>query len=70
MSCIILFQGNGEEEIIGCAWDGMTYIVDQKKNVVRYRFEEAVASFCAGVYIGSYEISLPLCSLLYLYMYP
>ncbi|KAL5503150.1 hypothetical protein EMCRGX_G010057 [Ephydatia muelleri] len=41
--------GNGEDEIIACAWDGMTYIVDQYKNVIRYRFEEAVASFCAGL---------------------
>jgi len=41
-------QGSGEDEIVVCAWDGMTYIVDQGRNVVRYQFEENVSAFCAG----------------------
>ena len=41
-------QNNGEDEIVVCGWDGMTYIVDQQQNIVRYLFEEAVCAFCAG----------------------
>ena len=33
-----------------CAWDGLTYIVDRHRNVVRYQFEENVAAFCAGCF--------------------
>ena len=45
----------------------MTYIVDQYKNVIRYRFEEAVASFCAGtnfailMHANCLKLSLVLC---------
>jgi len=45
--CLYL-QGSGEDEIVVCAWDGMTYIVDQGRNVVRYQFEDNVLAFCAG----------------------
>lgn len=41
-------QNDGNEEVIVCAWDGLTYIVDRHQNVVRYQFEENVAAFCAG----------------------
>ena len=41
-------QGSGGDEIVGCAWDGMTYIVDQKRNVVKFNFGENVCAFCAG----------------------
>ncbi|XP_062513480.1 KICSTOR complex protein ITFG2-like isoform X2 [Corticium candelabrum] len=41
---------DGNEEVIACAWDGLTYIVDRHRNVVRYQFEENVAAFCAGNY--------------------
>jgi len=41
-------QGSGEDEIVVCACDGMTYIVDQGRNVVRYQFEENVSAFCVG----------------------
>ena len=44
----VTLQGSGEDEIVVCAWDGMTYIVDQRRNVVRYQFEENVSAFCAG----------------------
>jgi hypothetical protein len=38
-----------------CAWDGLTYIVDRYRNVVRYQFEENVAAFCAGHYCMSVD---------------
>ena len=41
-------QGSGGDEILGCAWDGMTYIVDQQRNVVKYHVGESVCTFCAG----------------------
>ena len=33
-----------------CAWDGMTYIVDQQRNSVRFQFEQNVSAFAAGIY--------------------
>jgi hypothetical protein len=46
---------DGEDEIIACGWDGMTYIIDQAQNMVKFKFEENVAAFCAGTkeYIGT-----------------
>lgn len=41
---------NGKEEVILCAWDGLTYIVDHDRNIVRFQFEENVQAFCAGQY--------------------
>ena len=49
--CLSPPQGSGDDEIVACAWDGMTYVVDQKHNVVRYQFEENVSAFCAGTRI-------------------
>jgi hypothetical protein len=46
---------DGNEEVIVCAWDGLTYIVDRYRNVVRYQFEENVAAFCAGHYCMSVD---------------
>lgn len=34
--------GDCREEVIVCAWDGQTYIVDHDKNVVRYHFHSKV----------------------------
>ncbi|XP_070563044.1 KICSTOR complex protein ITFG2-like [Ptychodera flava] len=42
--------GDGKEEVLACAWDGQTYIVDQKKQTVRFHFEQNVCAFCAGHY--------------------
>ncbi|XP_077994913.1 KICSTOR complex protein ITFG2-like [Glandiceps talaboti] len=48
--------GDGKEEVIACAWDGQTYIVDQKKQTVRFHFEQNVCGFCAGHYgVGGYN---------------
>ncbi|KAK0093936.1 hypothetical protein PV326_012298 [Microctonus aethiopoides] len=41
---------NGADEIIACAWDGHTYILDQQRRSVRFQFEEPVRSFCTGKY--------------------
>lgn len=40
--------GDNREEVIVCAWDGQTYILDHDRNVVRYNFHKNVQSFCAG----------------------
>ncbi|XP_065835930.1 KICSTOR complex protein ITFG2-like [Oscarella lobularis] len=41
---------DGNEEIVACAWDGRTYIVDTDRNAVTYQFDENVAAFTAGQY--------------------
>jgi hypothetical protein len=38
------------EEIIACSWDGLTYIVNQDKHSLRFKFEEPVSAFIAGEY--------------------
>ncbi|KAG8438480.1 hypothetical protein GDO86_004883 [Hymenochirus boettgeri] len=40
--------GNGQEEVVACAWDGQTYIIDHKRMVLRFQVEENVSAFCAG----------------------
>ncbi|XP_048405421.1 KICSTOR complex protein ITFG2 [Stegostoma tigrinum] len=42
--------GDGREEVVACAWDGQTYIIDQNRSVVRFQFDENVSAFCAGIY--------------------
>lgn len=42
--------GNGSDDIVACAWDGQTYILDQNKNVVRFQLDEAVQAFESGYY--------------------
>ena len=34
--------GDSREEVIVCAWDGQTYILDHDRNVVRYHFHKNV----------------------------
>lgn len=41
-------QGDGREEVVACAWDGQTYIIDHNRTVVRFQFDENVNAFCAG----------------------
>lgn len=40
--------GDGNDELIACSWDGMTYIIDQLQNVVKFKFDESVCAFTAG----------------------
>ncbi|KAM8909904.1 KICSTOR complex protein ITFG2 isoform 2-T4 [Spinachia spinachia] len=42
--------GDGREEVVACAWDGQTYIIDHNRTVVRFQFNENVNAFCAGQY--------------------
>ncbi|XP_072528583.1 KICSTOR complex protein ITFG2 [Salminus brasiliensis] len=42
--------GDGREEVVACAWDGQTYIIDHNRMVVRFQFDENVNAFCAGQY--------------------
>ncbi|XP_034641283.1 KICSTOR complex protein ITFG2 isoform X5 [Trachemys scripta elegans] len=42
--------GNGHEEVIACAWDGQTYIIDHNRTVARFQVDENVSAFCAGLY--------------------
>ena len=48
--CKLDVTGDGADEIVACAWDGQTYILDQQKNSVRFQFEDSVKAFCAGMY--------------------
>ncbi|XP_019689918.1 KICSTOR complex protein ITFG2 isoform X1 [Herpailurus yagouaroundi] len=42
--------GNGHEEVVACAWDGQTYIIDHNRTVVRFQVDENIRAFCAGLY--------------------
>ncbi|XP_077025798.1 KICSTOR complex protein ITFG2 isoform X3 [Tamandua tetradactyla] len=42
--------GNGCEEVVACAWDGQTYIIDHNRTVVRFQVDENIRAFCAGLY--------------------
>ncbi|KAI5947711.1 KICSTOR complex protein ITFG2 [Manis javanica] len=42
--------GNGHEEVVACAWDGQTYIIDHNRAVVRFQVDENIRAFCAGLY--------------------
>ncbi|XP_066580740.1 KICSTOR complex protein ITFG2 [Amia ocellicauda] len=42
--------GDGRDEVVACAWDGQTYIIDHNRMVVRFQFDENVNAFCAGQY--------------------
>ena len=45
--------GDGNEEILVCAWDGWTYFINHNKQSVRFQFEEPVSAFCAGPFGSS-----------------
>ncbi|KAM9311644.1 KICSTOR complex protein ITFG2 [Gastrophryne carolinensis] len=42
--------GNGHEEVVACAWDGQTYVIDHNRTVLRFQVDENVSAFCAGQY--------------------
>lgn len=35
---------------VACAWNGKTYIIDEERNYLRFKFDEAVSAFTAGNY--------------------
>lgn len=51
--------GNGKEEVVCCAWDGQTYVVNHTRDVVRYHFEENVKAFTAGQYSVTEHENVP-----------
>ncbi|EEC10228.1 integrin alpha repeat domain-containing protein, putative, partial [Ixodes scapularis] len=51
--------GDGRDEVIACAWDGQTYIVDEDRQSVRFQFDEAVCTFTAGQLTLSPGMTLP-----------
>lgn len=57
--CRLDVTGDGSDEIVACAWDGQTYILDHQQNSVRFHFEEPVRAFCTGIYNVSAGISTP-----------
>ncbi|CAL7946564.1 unnamed protein product [Xylocopa violacea] len=57
--CRLDVTGDGTDEIVACAWDGQTYILDQQRNSVRFQFEEPVRAFCTGNYNVTPGISTP-----------
>ncbi|XP_076016005.1 KICSTOR complex protein ITFG2 isoform X4 [Genypterus blacodes] len=50
--------GDGREEVVACAWDGQTYIIDHNRTVVRFQFDENVNAFCAGA-AGAHGVHKP-----------
>ncbi|XP_060634033.2 KICSTOR complex protein ITFG2 [Anolis sagrei] len=50
---------NGHEEVIACAWDGQTYIIDHNRTVARFQVDENVSAFCAGLYACKGERNSP-----------
>lgn len=57
--CRLDVTGDNSDEIIACAWDGQTYILDQQQHSVRFQFEEPVRAFCTGNYNVSPGTSTP-----------
>lgn len=50
---------DGSDEVIACAWDGTTLIVDSRQNMVRYNFEEDVCAFTSGTYAREPGVNRP-----------
>ncbi|XP_071508018.1 KICSTOR complex protein ITFG2-like [Diadema antillarum] len=41
---------DGWDEVVACAWDGQTYIIDHTQQSVRFHLKESVCAFTAGLY--------------------
>ena len=50
---------NGDEEVILCASNGVTYVIDKLRDIVSFEFSENVAAFCAGNYATDTNASTP-----------
>ncbi|KAK2548328.1 KICSTOR complex protein ITFG2 [Acropora cervicornis] len=50
---------DGDEKVALCAWNGNTYIIDHRRNVVQFKFDENVMAFCAGKFAFSPGKNLP-----------
>ncbi len=53
---LVDITGEGSDSIVACAWDGMTYIVDQDQSIVKFKFDDRVCAFAAGMY---YSLARP-----------
>ena len=47
------------EQVALCSWNGNTYIVDHRRNVLQFKFEENVVAFCSGRYAFTAGKNLP-----------
>ena len=65
--------GDGEQEVIACSWDGMTYIFNYKKELVKFHFGNPVCAFCVGksslVFLFPLSLFSFLSSFLYLFRF-
>jgi len=52
-------NGDGIDEIISCAWDGLTCVYDYKNNVVRFQFESRVQGFRVGFFTDDDGATFP-----------
>ncbi|XP_071805272.1 KICSTOR complex protein ITFG2-like isoform X1 [Asterias amurensis] len=50
---------DGQDEVVVCAWDGWTYLVDHSQESVRFHFQENVCAFCAGQYSSTTGTNRP-----------
>nr|XP_054761979.1 KICSTOR complex protein ITFG2-like [Lytechinus pictus] len=41
---------DGWDEVVACAWDGQTYIIDHTQQSIRFHLKESVCAFTAGLY--------------------
>ena len=44
---------DGNDEVVLCSWEGMTYVIDKDNDVMSYSFGENVCAFSAGMYAVS-----------------
>lgn len=44
------FDVRKSQYFVVCAWNGKTYIIDEERNYLRFKFDEAVSAFTAGNY--------------------
>lgn len=39
---------DGNDEIVVCKSDGVTYIIDQSQNIAKFKFDDRVSAFTSG----------------------
>ena len=39
---------NGCDEILACCWDGMVFIVDHNRNIIKFLYPESICAFTSG----------------------
>ena len=48
MIWLVVSQCDGWDEVVACAWDGQTYIIDHTQQSIRFHLKENVCAFTAG----------------------